>query len=87
MFYNMRREAARTLLSLTRAYQQGVDDLDYEVIVVDNGWNPISVSGKEFVSSFGREFRYLELGADATPSPTVALNRAMHLAVRGRRSH
>ena len=37
VFYNMQREAARTLHSLSRAYQQGIDDLDYEVIVVENG--------------------------------------------------
>ena len=40
VFYNMRREAARTLHSLSRAYQQGIDDLDYEVIVVENGSDP-----------------------------------------------
>ena len=33
VFHNMRREAQRTLHSLSRAYQQEVDDLDYEVIV------------------------------------------------------
>ena len=37
VFHNMQREAARTLHSLARAYQEGIDDLDYEVIVVDNG--------------------------------------------------
>ena len=37
VFYNMRREAARTLHSLSRAYQEGIDDLSYEVIVVENG--------------------------------------------------
>ena len=37
VFYNMRREAERTLQSLSRAYQRGIDDLDYEVIVVENG--------------------------------------------------
>ena len=37
VFYNMRREAARTLHSLSRAYQEGIEDLDYEVIVVENG--------------------------------------------------
>ena len=62
----MRREAARTLLSLSRAYQRGVDDLDYEVIVIDNGSAPEQRLGEEFVASFGPEFRYLDLGADAT---------------------
>ena len=38
--------------------------------------------GEEFVRSFGPEFRYLDLGADATPSPVHALNRGI---ARGRR--
>ena len=49
VFYNMRREAARTLHSLSRAYQQGIDDLDYEVIVVENGSAPDQRLGEEFV--------------------------------------
>ncbi|HEX4505576.1 MAG TPA: hypothetical protein VH722_07580, partial [Alphaproteobacteria bacterium] len=36
-FYNMTREAARTLTSLGRSYQQGIGDLRYEVICIDNG--------------------------------------------------
>ena len=44
VFHNMRREAERTLHSLSRAYQRGVDDLDYEVIVIDNGSPRISGS-------------------------------------------
>ena len=35
--YDMAREAERTLHSLSRTYQRGIDDLDYEVIVVENG--------------------------------------------------
>ena len=35
--WRMSRELPRTLWSLSRAFQQGVDDLDYEIIVVDNG--------------------------------------------------
>ena len=49
VFYNMRREAARTLHSLSRAYQQGIDDLDYEVIVVENGSHADQRLGEEFV--------------------------------------
>ena len=74
VFYNMRREAARTLHSLSRAYQQGIDDLDYEVIVVENGSDPDQKLGAEFVESFGPEFRYIDLGDDAQPSPSHALN-------------
>ena len=47
--------------------------LDYEVIVVENGSDDDQRLGEEFVSSFGPEFRYLDLGDDATPSPTAAL--------------
>jgi cephalosporin hydroxylase len=83
VFYNMRREAARTLHSLSRAYQRGIDDLEYEVIVVENGSAEAERLGDEFVRSFGPEFRYLDMGADATPSPTPALNRAIK-AARGR---
>ena len=71
VFYNMRREAARTLHSLSRAYQEGIDDVDYEVIVVENGSTHDQKLGAEFVESFGPEFRYLDLGDDATPSPVA----------------
>ena len=37
VLYNMKREAARTLLALSRSYQRGVEGLSYEVIVVENG--------------------------------------------------
>ena len=75
--HNMRREASRTLHSLSRSYQQGIDDLDYEVVVVENGSEPELRLGQEFVSSFGGEFRYIDLGEDAAPSPAPAANRGM----------
>jgi cephalosporin hydroxylase len=77
VFYNMRREAARTLHSLSRSYQRGIEGLDYEVLVVDNGSDPDQRLGEEYVRSFGREFRYVDLGADAQPSPVPALNRGI----------
>jgi cephalosporin hydroxylase len=80
IFYNMRREAERTLHSLSRVYQQGLDDIDYEVIVVENGSDEGQKLGDEFVRSFGAEFRYLDLAADATPSPANALNRGIAIA-------
>ncbi len=83
VFYDMKREAARTLYSLSRAYQEGIEDLDYEVLVVENGSHADERLGREFVESFGPEFRYLDLGDAATPSPTDALNRGM-AAARGR---
>jgi cephalosporin hydroxylase len=80
VFYNMKREAARTLHSLSRAYQQGVADLDYEVVVVENGSAADQKLGEEFVRSFGAEFRYLDLDKDATPTPADALNRGLGIA-------
>ena len=37
VFYDMRREAERTLYSLTPEYQRGVAGKAYEVIAIDNG--------------------------------------------------
>jgi glycosyltransferase involved in cell wall biosynthesis len=70
-FYNMRREAERTLLSLSRRYQRGIEDLCYEVIVIDNGSSEPLDEG--YVQSFGEEFRYFYL-EDAQASPAHALN-------------
>ncbi|MCU0269265.1 MAG: class I SAM-dependent methyltransferase [Acidimicrobiales bacterium] len=80
VFYNMRREAARTLHSLSRSYQEGVEDLDYEVIVVENGSAPDQCLGEELVRSFGPEFRYVDMADQARPSPVFALNRGIELA-------
>jgi cephalosporin hydroxylase len=83
VFYNMKREAARSLHALSRSYQVGIDDLSYEVIVVENGSKPDQRLGAEMVESFGPEFRYLDLGEEATPTPADALNRGIALT-RGR---
>jgi cephalosporin hydroxylase len=74
VFFNMRREAARTLHSLSRSYQRDVQDLDYEVLVIDNGSEPGQRLSPAYVASFGPEFRLLELDGEAHPSPTGALN-------------
>ncbi|MDQ1382215.1 MAG: hypothetical protein QOJ71_2934 [Actinomycetota bacterium] len=80
VFYNMRREAARTLHSLSRSYQRDIADLDYEVIAIENGSAPEQVLGDEYVRGFGPEFRYVNLGDDATPTPVDALNAGVKLA-------
>jgi len=77
VFYNMRREAARTLHSLSRRYQEELDGVTYEVIVVENGSDPDERLGEEFVTGFGPEFRYLDVGTAAAPSPVPALNRGI----------
>jgi cephalosporin hydroxylase/predicted O-methyltransferase YrrM len=83
VFYDMRREAQRTLHSLSRAYQQGIDDLDYEVVVVDNGSSPEERLSEDWVRSFGPEFRLLDRGDEADPTPVSALNAGIRLG-RGR---
>ena len=78
--HDMLREARRTLHSLTRSYQQGIDDLAYEVIVVENGSSPGQRLGEKGVESFGPEFRYIDLGEESTPSPARAVNRGIAAA-------
>ena len=75
--HNMRREACRSLLSLTRRYQQLPDGMRYEVVVVENGSDPGERLGAEAVESLGRPFRYIDMGDDATPSPVAAMNRGL----------
>lgn len=69
--YNMAREIPRTLQSLTPHYQQGMEEVDYEVLVIDNG-SPQPL-GAGVVEAFGPRFHYHYL-ADAPTSPAHALN-------------
>jgi cephalosporin hydroxylase len=80
VMYNMRREAERTLFALSRAYQEGMEDKTYEVIVLENGSAEHQKLGDELVASFGPEFRYVDLGDEAEPSPVAALNHGIRLA-------
>ncbi len=77
VFYNMRREAERTLTSLGTAYQQGVDGLEYEVLCVDNGSDP--PLDEDWVRSFGPSFRLLR-PSKRLPSPCAAINEAVSQA-------
>ena len=77
IFYNMRREAPRTLYSLSEMYQKNTAGLKYEVIAVDNGSpEPLDEST---VKSMGENFRYIYFDA-RTPSPCEALNYGVKLA-------
>lgn len=76
-FYNMQREAERTLYSLSTAYQQGIQTTDYEVLVIDNGSSqPLNPSQ---LSQFGSHFHYHYLQTHSV-SPCQALNQAADLA-------
>jgi glycosyltransferase involved in cell wall biosynthesis len=77
--YNMARELPRTIRSLSRTMQRGVGDLDYEVIVVDNG----SSEPLELREPAGRDVavRIVRVPPrDASPSPCAALNAALATA-------
>jgi hypothetical protein len=76
VFFNMAREAPRTLFTLSPAYQLGVSADDYEVIVVDAGSAEPLAEG--LVQGFGRNFRLLRTAASA--SPVAAVNHAASLA-------
>ena len=76
--YGMAREIPRTLQSLSREYQHGALDLDYEVILVDNGSpEPLSESTWADVNVPVRLIRV----QDASPSPAGAINIALQEAL------
>jgi len=76
-FYNMRREAARTLHTLSLRYQERVSEGEYEVIALDNGSDePL---GADFVEAFGSNFNYHYID-NALPSPAQAINQAIENA-------
>jgi hypothetical protein len=71
VFHNMRREAARTLYTLSAAYQRGVASDRYEVIAVDNGSSePLD---RVLVEGFGDNFHY-RFHATDNPSPVACIN-------------
>jgi GT2 family glycosyltransferase len=75
--FGMARELPRTLRSLSRGYQQDVDDIRYEVIVVDNGSLP-AVQTSVFDELEG-SFRLVRIDG-AGPSPTRAANTGVRLS-------
>ena len=75
--YNMQRELPRTLQALARSYQSAAAELDYEIIVVDNGSpQPLQLDA---VTTHGLPVRLLRI-EDARVSPAQALNRGVAIA-------
>lgn len=72
IFFNMRREAQRTLYSLSKNYQRLESNRNYEVVVIDNG-STESLSS-ELVAPFGKEFRYHFVSTN-DPAPCATINR------------
>jgi len=77
IFYNMRREALRTLHSLTLAYQNIDVHFEFEIIVIDN--NSSEPLDKATVTSFGSNFQY-HYYETSSPSPVGAVNFGASLA-------
>src|SRR5437016_1576986 len=75
--YNIPREAPRTLLSLSAAYQRHIHPDDYEVIVVDNGSNP--PLDPDLVAGLEGNFRLIRID-HASPSPAPAVDRGIAAA-------
>jgi glycosyl transferase family 2 len=72
--HNMRREAPRTLYSLSADYQRHIDPSDYEVIVVDNGSDaPLD---PEMIDGLAGDFRLIRIDS-APASPAQAVNRGL----------
>jgi len=69
--YDMAREIPRTIQSLSRSYQRECSELDYEVLIIDNGSS--EPMAQVWVDSLGSEFQYFYL-EEPPPSPAYALN-------------
>lgn len=72
VFFNMAREAPRTLFSLTPGYQKGSNPEDYEVIAVDCGSRIPLIQDQ--ISRYGSNFRLVR--TEPAPSPARAINSA-----------
>lgn len=74
ILHNMRREAPRTIYSLSPEYQQGVGQDDYELIVVENGSSlPLA---PEQIAEFPANASYHFFSTDAV-SPVGAIQFGM----------
>ncbi len=77
IFYNMRREAKRTLFSLTVKYQRCLSIDDYEVLVFDSSsTEPLD---EDWVQSLQSNFRYYYVDSN-DPTPCEAMNLGVEKA-------
>jgi hypothetical protein len=79
VFHEMRREAARTLVTLCAPYQRGVDAASWDVVAVDNGSRQPLRRADIDAAAPGIAYRQEPPG---NPSPCAAINRAV-AAARG----
>ncbi len=77
IFYNNKREAERTLYTLSSQYQREISGKEYRVLAIDNASaEPLE---EEKVKSFGDNFDYLYYKTDSI-SPCAALNEGIKKA-------
>lgn len=77
VMHNMQREAARTLLTMSKGYQRGIDELSYEVLVVDsNSSAPLNAA---WVCGHGPQFGHYQISAEH-PTPVLAMATGVQLA-------
>jgi len=77
IFYNMRREAPRTLFSVSSDYQKGIEDIEYEVIAVDN--SSVERLPENISATFGTNFSQMYMTSEH-PSPCRTINKAVEKA-------
>ena len=70
----MAREIPRTLQALSRTYQHDAADLDYEVLLVDNG-SPVPLDDATW-ADIDVPVRLIRI-ENASPSPAQAMNVAL----------
>lgn len=75
--YDMPTQARNTIISLSKDYQLGVQEHDYEVIVVEN--ESSNLIDAEFIKSLPENFHY-HLRTEDTCLPTPAINYGAALA-------
>ena len=76
-FFNMEREARRTLYSLSTNYQSGIHEHEYEVIVLDSGSSkPLD---RNWVTSIQNNYRYKYVKSK-WPTPCEAMNAGIRMA-------
>lgn len=72
--YDMQRELPRTIQTLAPDYQKGIEGLEYEVVIVDNGSSqPVAEHELQKIAPNLRVIRV----SNPSVSPVRALNRAM----------
>ena len=76
--FRMQREAPRTIASLLPPLQRCVDDLDYEIVVIDNGSPQPLDLGNTATAAAARPVRLVRVAPeDASASPASCINRAV----------